>query len=271
MLSFNQSINLLFSTPQHSKPSVLAQRVSQCMEKMVHFSCHITFLVQCQNHDLVPNGLALRDPACSSDSARVLHMASMTLLKQQLKMSRTNFALNKQLFDANMPTLKELLSDLYYAKLLAFNMCTSHRTHTKHLHIHKKKFQTLIDQHEVPYCNPYDSIKAFDISAPTFTGVIKQTGPVIKLDIKVVKNTVINLSDKPLEDEETSLLSLGLKFCPASDNDSVAKTSSKPEPVLKQLDHGVESAAARITIVDMFTVHSLKLVCHLFSTIAHRQ
>ena len=59
-----------------------------------------------------------------------------------------------------------------------------------------------------------------------------------------MKNTVINLSDEPLEDEETSLLSLGLKFCPASDNDSVAKTSSKLEPVLKQLGHGVESATA---------------------------
>ena len=59
-----------------------------------------------------------------------------------------------------------------------------------------------------------------------------------------MKNTVINLSDEPLEDEETSLLSLGLKFCPASDNDSVAKTSSQLEPVLKQLGHGVESAAA---------------------------
>ena len=64
------------------------------------------------------------------------------------------------------------------------------------------------------------------------------------LDVNVVKNTVINLSDEPLEDEETSLLSLGLKFCPASDNDSVAKTSSKLEPVLKQLGHGVDSAAA---------------------------
>ena len=51
--------------------------------------------------------------------------------------------------------------------------------------------------------------------------------PVIRQDVNVVKNTVINLSDEPLEDEETSLVSLGLKFCPASDNDSVAKTSSK--------------------------------------------
>ena len=34
------------------------------------------------------------------------------------------------------------------------------------------------------------------------------------------------------------------QICPASDNDSVAKTSTKLEPVLKQLGHGVESAAA---------------------------
>ena len=109
---------------------------------------------------------------------------------------------------------------------------------------HKDKFQKLTDQHKAPYCNPYDSIKAFDISAPTFTGVIKQSKPVIRQDVNVVKNTVINLSDELLEDEETSLLSLGLKFCPALDNDSIAKTSSKLEPVLKQLGHGVESAAA---------------------------
>ena len=168
----------------------------------------------------------------------------MTLLKQQLKMSRTNFAQKKRLFDANMSTLKQLLSDSYYDKLLAFNISTSRRTHTEHLRRHKDKFQKLTDQHKAPYCNPYDSIKAFDISAPTFTGVIKQSKPVIRQDVNVVKNTVINLSDEPLEDEETSLLSRGLKFCPASDNDSVAKTSSKLEPVLKQLGHGVESAAA---------------------------
>ena len=107
-----------------------------------------------------------------------------------------------------------------------------------------KKIQKLIDQYEVPYCNSYDSIKVFDISAPTFTGVIKQSKPVIRQGVNVVKNTIINLSDKPLEDEDTSLVSLGLKFCPASENDSVAKTSSKLEPVLKQLGHGVESAAA---------------------------
>ena len=80
--SFNQSLDLLFSTSDHGKPSVLAQRTSRCMEKRVRFSCHITFLVQCRNHDLVPNGLVLKDPVRSSESAKILHSTSMSLLKQ---------------------------------------------------------------------------------------------------------------------------------------------------------------------------------------------
>ena len=66
---------------------------------------------------------------------------------------------------------------------------------------------------------------------------------VIREDINVVKNTIINLSDEALKDEETQLLSLGLKFCPTLEEDSIAKTSSKLEPILKKLDPGVESAA----------------------------
>ena len=143
--SFNQSSDLLFSTSDHGKPSVLAQSASRCMEKMVRFSCHITFLVQCRNHDLLPNGLALKDPVRSSESAKILHSASMSLLKQQLKLSRTKFAQNKKLFDVTMSTLKELLNDTYYDKLLSFNISTSHRCHAEHLHKHKKKFQNLID------------------------------------------------------------------------------------------------------------------------------
>ena len=80
-LSFNQSIDLLFPTSDHRKPSILAQRASRCMEKMVRYSCHITFLVQCRNHDIVPNGLALKDPVGSTESTKTLHLASMKLLK----------------------------------------------------------------------------------------------------------------------------------------------------------------------------------------------
>ena len=59
-----------------------------------------------------------------------------------------------------------------------------------------------------------------------------------------MKNTVINLTDEALTEDEHNLLSLGLKFCPTIEFDLVAKTSTKLEPVLKKLGHSTESAAA---------------------------
>ena len=151
-----------------------------------------------------------------------------------------------------MSTLKELFNDTYYDKLLSFNISTSHRCHAEHLQKHKKKFQNLIDRHKVPYINAYDSIKVFDISAPSFTDIISQQKPVVREEINVVKNTVIYLSDEALNDEETELLSLGLKFCPTSEEYSLAKTSSKLEPILKKLDSGVESAATHDVASTLF-------------------
>ena len=91
-------------------------------------------------------------------------------------------------------------------KMLSFNISTSYRCHTEHLHKHKKKFQMLIDKHKVPYLNPDDSIRTFDISAPTFTGTLNQQKPVIREEINVVKNTVVNLTDEALTEDETQLL-----------------------------------------------------------------
>ena len=145
--------------------------------------------------------------------------------------------------EATMPMLKQLLSDSY-AKILSFNIATSHGCHNKHLHKHKKKFQKLIDKLKVPYLNPYNSIKNFDISSPTFMGIINQVKPVICEEINVVKNTIINLTDEALTEDENNLLSLALKFCPTIESNLVAKISTKLEPVLKKLDYGTESAAA---------------------------
>ena len=70
---------------------------------------------------------------------------------------------------------------------------------------------------------------------PHLLAPLNQQKPVIREEINVVKNTVVNLTDETLTEEETQLLSLGLKFCPTSESDPVAKTSSKLEPVLKKL------------------------------------
>ena len=256
--SFNHSINHLFRTEVHPKPSTLVQHTSTSMEKMVRFSCHIMFLKQCRDHDLVPKGLTLKDPVRSSESTKILHLASMSLLKHQLKILRQNFAQNKKHYDNTMAELKDLLDDNHYRKLTELNVSTSQKYHKLHLKNHQKKFGQLITRCNVPYTNPYDMLVSFDISHPTFSGLFKQSTPTIQEEKKIITNAVVNMTNEPLNGDETDILSLGLKFSPTLENNSIAKTSSKLEPVLKKLGPAVESAATKDVTNNLMTSKAAK-------------
>ena len=229
--SFNKTINHLFSTVTHPKPSVLAQLTSCKLKNMVRHSCHIMFLLQCMDHDFIPKGLIIKDPVGSSESSKTLHNASMTLVKQQLKQCRTSFAKEKKAFDSTMATLKQLLDTSYFTKLSEFLMTSSRAYHNKHLRKHQKKFNNLILRYHAPFVNSYDNLASFDISHLTFSGLFKHSAPVVKPSSNVITNAVVNLADHPLEEEETKLLSLGLKFSPSIKKSTVAETSAGLEPI----------------------------------------
>ena len=177
-------------------------------KKMVRFSCHIMFLKQCRDHDLVPKGLTLKDPVRSSESTKILHLASMSLLKHQLKILRQNFAQNKKHYDNTMAELKDLLDDNHYRKLTELNVSTSQKYHKLHLKNHQKKFGQLITRYNVPYTNPYDMLVSFDISHPTFSGLFKQSTPTIQEEKKIITNAVVNMTNEALNGDETDILSL---------------------------------------------------------------
>ena len=121
-------------------------------------------------------------------------------------------------------------------------MASSRTYHNKHLKNHQQKFCDLILRYQVPFINPYDNLASFDISHPTFSGLFKNSAPVVKPCSNVITNAVVNLTDQPLEEEETKLLALGLKFSPSTEKSSVAETSSGLESILKKLNPAVESA-----------------------------
>ena len=122
-------------------------------------------------------------------------------------------------------------------------MASSRTYHNKHLKKRQQKFHDVILRYQFPFSfiNPYDHLACFDISHPTFSGLFKHSAPVIKPS-KNVTNAVVNLTDQPLEEEETKLLAVKLKFSPLMEKCSVAETSSGLEPTLKKLDPAVESA-----------------------------
>ena len=123
-------------------------------------------------------------------------------------------------------------------------MASSRTYHNKHLKKRQQKFHDVILRYQVPFSfiNPYDNLTSFDISHPTFSGLFKHSAPVIKPSKNVVTNAVVNLTDQPLEEEETKLLAVKLKFSPSMEKCSVAETSSGLEPTLKKLDPAVELA-----------------------------
>ena len=141
-----------------------------------------------------------------------------------------------------MATLKNLLDTRHFSKLSELNMVSSRTYHNKRLKKHQQKFRDLISRYQVPFINPYDNLSSFDISHPTFSGLFKNSALVVKPCSNVITNVVVNLTDQPLEEEETKLLALGLKFSPSMEKGSVAETSSGLELTLKKLDPAVESA-----------------------------
>ena len=66
------------------------------------------------------------------------------------------------------------------------------------------------------------------------------------------------MKNEPLNGYETDILSLGLKFDPTLEKNSIAKTSSKLEPVLKKLDPAVESAVSYDVTNNLMTSKAAK-------------
>ena len=73
----------------------------------------------------------------------------------------------------------------------------------------------------------------------TISGPLQITKPVPNK-----KTTIINLSDEKLTLDETSLLSLGLKFTPTPKNDPTTDIASHIQPAVKHLPDGIQSSIA---------------------------
>ena len=109
--SFTQQINTLFSTPAHPTPSKITQSTSSCITKMVRYSCHISFLKACRDHDLLPKGLRLKNPIGNTKTDTTIHKTGMELLKERLAYYRTQFHTKKCSYEKDLETLNGILDE----------------------------------------------------------------------------------------------------------------------------------------------------------------
>ena len=109
---------------------------------------------------------------------------------------------------------------------------------------HSKKFQILLDINNLHLVSPYSAFlqhhhKTQRTLKSTISGPLQITKPVPNK-----KTTIINLSDEKLTLDETSLLSLGLKFTPTPKNDPTTDIASHIQPAVKHLPDGIQSSIA---------------------------
>ena len=80
--SFSKTINSLFYSGTGPLPSETAQQTSRSIQKMASYSCHISFLKACRDHDIIPRGLRLKNPLNDTKSKVTIHTASLSLIKK---------------------------------------------------------------------------------------------------------------------------------------------------------------------------------------------
>jgi len=153
-LSFNKSIYTLYG-PSALK---LAKLTSVQIKRMTIFSCHISFLKCCRDHQFIPKGLRLTNPLTSTRSGAILSKASALLVTERLNYFRQQFASSKILYDQASRKLLIKLDGLFLQKLTDLNALKATLTHRQQLTKHSKKFDKLLDTYFAKFTNPYKAL-----------------------------------------------------------------------------------------------------------------
>ena len=162
--SFSSTINRLFYSGTGSMPSEFAKQTSKSINKLATYSCHISFLKACRDHDIIPRGLRLKNPLKDAKSQATIHSASLKLVKNRLQNFRKSFHQQKVMLDTTLLELKQMLNDEYYDKLLELNKTKTSAIHNKLLTKQAKKFSSLISEFNLPYLSPYQQLQSFNIT-----------------------------------------------------------------------------------------------------------
>ena len=162
---------------------------------MATYSCHISFLKACRDHDIIPRGLRLKNPLKDAKFQATIHSASLKLVKNRLQHFRKSFHQQKVILDTTLLELKQMLNDEYYDKLLELNKMKTSAINNKSLTKQAMKFCSLISEFNLPCLSPYQHLQSFNINVSTISGPLKYTTPSIKPED--AKRIVINLAWNP--------------------------------------------------------------------------
>ena len=215
-----------FIRSQHGdKATQLINRLDRIEKKIVKTSNHLTFLLRCRDNNIVPRGLQLKSPVKSPAALKIIENASKRLVRERIRSHRSQKAACTEQAQQIHASLESTLSQEMYQKLCKVQDTSNRRVDYKTKETHKKKFAALTSRQTTR----------------------KEKHPTVEQPAK----TVINLSSKTLSDDQTRVLSKGLKFAPTMRTNNHDDFISNIEKGLQQLAPGGKIDFLRHQIADL--------------------
>ena len=206
-----------------------AQHLEKLYKKQTKLEQSIKFLVQCKQHDLIPNGFKIKNTTNINKNEKLIRQTMCKIRNNTLKYKQQQLTLN----NIEINTQNTILN-LY---LKTAQPIRDNQNDLLWINKYDKNFRNkLIKGHERKIMNSQKK-QENEQSTPTTTTNTKKTS--------IANDTpnVVNISKTKLNQEQLKVLSKGLKFIPTPTNINIVTTIANCEKYLYSTSKTIKNAA----------------------------
>ena len=129
-----------------------AYKMKLSMEKLARWKNHLTFMIKCRNHKLVPKGFRVNLPSKSKKGRRIADRTGLALMREQIKTVRVNKITTSRKIDSLRQQLAELTTEDKLIEILSWSENNAERVFVNMKVRQQKKLKMLLSE-QVPSTN----------------------------------------------------------------------------------------------------------------------
>ena len=191
----------------------LIRRHERCSRKLARFSNHLTFLTRCIKTHIIPRDLRVQPPVPTKGARRVAELASKRFLRERIRLTQRAKGDAKRETESTAEGITATLKANEASDILEKIRVNTQRVFNATKDRQQRKFLKLVQEKQA------------------------SVSPRVKLTSQVDKSKwVINLSSRPLNDAEVSLLEKGLNFAVTPTTIPATEIVAKVETAIRTLD-----------------------------------
>ena len=191
----------------------LIRRHERCSRKLARFSNHLTFLTRCIKSHIIPRDLRVQPPVPTKGARRVAELASKRFLRERVRLTQRAKGDAKRETESTAEGITATLAANEASVIFEKIRVNTQRVFNATKDRQQRKFLKLVQEKQA------------------------SVSPHVDLTPRVDKNKwVINLSSRPLNDAEVSLLEKGLNFAVTPTTIPATDIVAKVETAIRTLD-----------------------------------